>query len=221
MTAPSTGRTNCRMVRPRVDLPQPDSPTNPRISPWSNENDTPSTALTEPRCRLNKNPFSTGKCVLTFWTSRNFLAELIPASSPFARANRPCRVLGPLPTNGFLLWRSNPKRQDTFPRRKGVLVQAASRLRQGRGRRVVFVAPGRNPRIGGRIRLRQIHPGADHPAIGPARRRRGHSGRPIIDRFARGRIARSAFRLSNGIPGPLRFFESAHDSFRRAGRGDA
>ena len=70
MTAPAVGRINCRMVRPRVDLPQPDSPTSPRISPWRNENDTPSTALTAPSLRLNTNPFSTGKYVLRFRTSR-------------------------------------------------------------------------------------------------------------------------------------------------------
>ena len=38
-----------RMPRPSVDLPQPDSPTSPTISPSSMSSDTPSTARTGPR----------------------------------------------------------------------------------------------------------------------------------------------------------------------------
>jgi hypothetical protein len=39
---------SCRIVRPRVDLPQPDSPTRPSASPWVSVKLTPSTALTVP-----------------------------------------------------------------------------------------------------------------------------------------------------------------------------
>ena len=37
---------SCMMVRDKVDFPQPDSPTRPRISPFSNSKLTPSTART-------------------------------------------------------------------------------------------------------------------------------------------------------------------------------
>ena len=36
------------MEKPVMDLPQPDSPTMPRISPGLTENETPSTAFTTP-----------------------------------------------------------------------------------------------------------------------------------------------------------------------------
>src|SRR4029079_13559375 len=49
-----------RMVRPKVDLPQPDSPTNPSVSPSLMVKLTPSTAFTLPFLREN-NPSPTGK----------------------------------------------------------------------------------------------------------------------------------------------------------------
>ena len=44
-----------------VDLPQPDSPTSPSVSPRLTANDTPSTAWTRPTSRDNRPP-RTGKC---------------------------------------------------------------------------------------------------------------------------------------------------------------
>ena len=44
------------MVRAKVDLPQPDSPTKPSTSPRLSVKETPSTALTEPTKRLKINP---------------------------------------------------------------------------------------------------------------------------------------------------------------------
>ena len=41
---PAVGRMSCITVRDRVDLPQPDSPTSPRISPFPMDRFTPSTA---------------------------------------------------------------------------------------------------------------------------------------------------------------------------------
>src|SRR5215470_3329642 len=49
------------MVRPKVDLPQPDSPTTPRVSPSSTLRLTPSTAFTASLLRENR-PSPTGKC---------------------------------------------------------------------------------------------------------------------------------------------------------------
>src|SRR5229473_4994185 len=55
-----------RIVRPRVDLPHPDSPTIPSVSPSSTVKLTPSTALTTPLLRENR-PSPIGKC---FFRSR-------------------------------------------------------------------------------------------------------------------------------------------------------
>ena len=45
-TSPDVGSTRRRMDRPRVDLPHPDSPTRPNVSPWRIARSTPSTART-------------------------------------------------------------------------------------------------------------------------------------------------------------------------------
>ena len=44
---------SCRMARPRVDLPQPLSPTTPSVSPAARSKLMPSTAFNRSRCRLN------------------------------------------------------------------------------------------------------------------------------------------------------------------------
>src|SRR5438477_6856259 len=49
------------MVRPVVDLPQPDSPTRPRVSPCLTVKLTPSTALTSATLRWSKIPCVMGK----------------------------------------------------------------------------------------------------------------------------------------------------------------
>src|SRR5438874_6962364 len=71
MTVPEVGGINCTIVRQRVDLPQPDSPTTPSTSPSFIDNRTPSTARTKPRRRFKINTVSTGKCVSKSSTSRN------------------------------------------------------------------------------------------------------------------------------------------------------
>ena len=53
-----------------VDLPQPDSPTTPSVSPGIRSNETPSTALTWPTVRLNRTPVRTGKCFSRSVTER-------------------------------------------------------------------------------------------------------------------------------------------------------
>jgi hypothetical protein len=50
------------MQRTRVDLPQPDSPTMPSVSPLRSVNDTPSTAFTDATCFWKMIPRVTGKC---------------------------------------------------------------------------------------------------------------------------------------------------------------
>jgi hypothetical protein len=54
-TAPSSTRSSPRLTRPSVDLPQPDSPTRPSVSPGAIVSETPSSARTTPpapgKCR--------------------------------------------------------------------------------------------------------------------------------------------------------------------------
>ena len=50
------------MQRAIVDLPQPDSPTTPSVSPRSTVKDTPSTAFTEATCFWKMIPRVIGKC---------------------------------------------------------------------------------------------------------------------------------------------------------------
>src|SRR5207253_8601250 len=56
-----------RMQRPVVDLPQPDSPTSPSVSPLRMLNDTSSTACTRATSR-EKSPPRIGKYFLRFLT---------------------------------------------------------------------------------------------------------------------------------------------------------
>src|SRR6185436_1942892 len=53
-----------------VDLPQPDSPTSPRVSPLYSNRSTPSTACTAPICLLKTMPLVRGKCLTSPRTSR-------------------------------------------------------------------------------------------------------------------------------------------------------
>ncbi len=62
---PEVGRTSLRVALPTVVLPQPLSPTSPRVSPLMTEKLTPSTACTWPTT-LPNTPFFTGK---SFWRS--------------------------------------------------------------------------------------------------------------------------------------------------------
>src|SRR5699024_5499027 len=55
-TYPSVGSISRKSIRPVVDLPQPDSPTKPSVSPFCNVSETPSTALTAPIFRPNIPP---------------------------------------------------------------------------------------------------------------------------------------------------------------------
>src|SRR6185295_2512163 len=60
------------MARPVVDLPQPDSPTRPSVSPFSTKKSMPSTARTAPTWRWKMIPCVSGKCILRACTLRRF-----------------------------------------------------------------------------------------------------------------------------------------------------
>jgi hypothetical protein len=66
---PAVGSMRRSAVRPTVDLPQPDSPTRPRVSPRRMEKLTPSTAKTFPALRRRK-PLRVLKYFLSSFTSR-------------------------------------------------------------------------------------------------------------------------------------------------------
>src|SRR5262245_23610771 len=66
-TSPDVGSMRRRMQRPVVDLPHPDSPTRPRVSPAMMSKLTPSTAWTRATSR-EKSPPLMGKCLTRFLT---------------------------------------------------------------------------------------------------------------------------------------------------------
>src|SRR5580658_3108316 len=62
MISPASRGIRCINSRAVVDLPQPDSPTIPTVSPLATENDTSSTARTV--LRAPNSPPRTGKCLV-------------------------------------------------------------------------------------------------------------------------------------------------------------
>ena len=66
---PLVGSSSFITQRAIVDLPQPDSPTTPSVSPSWSANDTPSTAFTEATSFWKTIPRVTGKCFLRSWTT--------------------------------------------------------------------------------------------------------------------------------------------------------
>src|SRR3954451_9129716 len=69
-TFPDVGRSNDMINFASVDLPQPDSPTTPSVSPLCRVKLTPSTARTAPICRRKTMPCVSGKCLTRSRASR-------------------------------------------------------------------------------------------------------------------------------------------------------
>src|SRR5919112_5852095 len=61
MISPDVGRSSATSSFDTVDLPQPDSPTRPTVSPRRMVRSTPSTARTWPMVRLKTTPWVSGK----------------------------------------------------------------------------------------------------------------------------------------------------------------
>ena len=74
------------MQRAIVDLPQPDSPTTPSVSPRLSVKETSSTALTAATCFWNTIPRVTGKCFVRCSTLRS--SSAIPYNASVANAAR-------------------------------------------------------------------------------------------------------------------------------------
>src|SRR5690606_6856477 len=70
LTVPEVGRSRAMSSLARVDLPHPDSPTMPSVSPRCRSKETPSTALIAPTWRLKTMPWVSGKCLTRSRTSR-------------------------------------------------------------------------------------------------------------------------------------------------------
>src|SRR5450631_3195273 len=73
---PSVGSSSRISSLAVVDLPHPDSPTNPRVSPLYSLRSIPSTARTAPTCFLNRMPLVRGKCLTSPRTSRTGSSDL-------------------------------------------------------------------------------------------------------------------------------------------------
>ena len=80
---PAVGSISFSTMLPTVDLPQPDSPTRPSVSPAPMAKLTPSTALTTPPRRCSSPP-RTGKCLTRPSTSR-LAGALMPPPPPRGR----------------------------------------------------------------------------------------------------------------------------------------
>src|SRR5215831_6734164 len=97
---PAVGSISRSTERPTVDLPQPDSPTSPSVSPASIVKLTPSTAKTVPPTRCSS-PRWIGKCFLRSRTSRTASGMVVPVK--LARAPTGGPVAGtPLLVSGVL-----------------------------------------------------------------------------------------------------------------------
>src|SRR5271156_2493619 len=82
MISPASRSIRCIRSRAVVDLPQPDSPTMPTVSPLAMENDTSSTARTVLRT-LNRSP-RTGKCLVSPTTCKSGCAAPPTSSIGFS-----------------------------------------------------------------------------------------------------------------------------------------
>src|SRR6266542_1585613 len=107
-TVPSVTGSRREMIRPRVDLPQPVSPTTPSVSPGNTSRSTPSTACTRPISRWKMMPWVIGKyflipvartsgcrsaappgaAVAPLWVSFTLIVSVPPLAARFAASLR-------------------------------------------------------------------------------------------------------------------------------------
>ena len=91
-TDPEVGSISWRIVRERVDLPQPDSPTRPKVEPCGISKVTPSSARTWPTVRSSKTPDLIGKCLTRSVTSRSGAPLFMLSRPPSSAAGRSRRI---------------------------------------------------------------------------------------------------------------------------------
>ena len=117
---PLVGRGSCMMARPVVDLPQPDSPTRPMVSPGSTSRLMPETALTLSPVRPTGNS-----------TTRS--------STRSSESSRGCRCAVPVPAISPLPPRSAPAGRSTIGSTASVAASAA--WASGSARSAVRIPP--------------------------------------------------------------------------------
>ena len=88
-TSPAVGSIRRRMQRPVVDLPQPDSPTSPSVSPRRMSKDTSSTAWTRATSCENSPP-RMGKYFLRFLTLSSDVSAMGHLEEISKASRRPC-----------------------------------------------------------------------------------------------------------------------------------
>src|SRR5688572_21707634 len=84
----------CITRRAVVDLPQPDSPTMPSVSPLATLKSTPSTARTTPLLPLPRSPLLPPKCLVSPRTSSSGVPRP-PRSRPVRSGGAPMIIAGP------------------------------------------------------------------------------------------------------------------------------
>src|SRR5690242_20738278 len=82
MISPAVGFSSRRMQRPDVVLPQPLSPTSPKVSPRRTVKSIPSTAFTSPTLRCVMIPSVTGKYICSPLTSSRGLISVVATVMP-------------------------------------------------------------------------------------------------------------------------------------------
>ena len=123
---PPVGSSSRSMVRPAVDLPQPDSPTSPTVSPWRTSREMPSTARTGLSGRVISVFLYWGKCFCML-VRRSSGAD--PSS---VGENGSTRTVGS--SIGWVVTRT--------PYRRGLTTSAKTRARSSVGMRQRAVWPG-------------------------------------------------------------------------------
>ena len=149
-SSPAAGSTRLSIARARVDLPQPDSPTTPRISPLRQSNETPSTARVT--LRLTRNSTARSRTSIRLWVGHSL------ASRRGGVGRGGLGDLGPL-APGRVVTRGGLPRPHLAQRR--VLEAALGRVRTAGPK---ATALGRLVRVGGaaRDRSREAALAPDH-----------------------------------------------------------
>src|SRR5215831_9666653 len=136
-TSPPVGSISRRMHRPVGDLPQPDSPTRPSVSPALISNEMPSTAWTRATSR-EKRPPLIGKCLTRFRTlSSGSAIRRLPLVQP---AGHPVAWLDFLERR--LLLRVH-RLDELAPRREPAALRQVEQTRDDAGDRLQALLVGR------------------------------------------------------------------------------
>ena len=99
VTLPLLGRGSCTRARPVVDLPQPDSPTSPRVSPRATSKLTSDTACNRPPLVVNSTTRCSTRSTMSSRPSRSAAVPLPAISGAPLLLRPPARAARPLGTS--------------------------------------------------------------------------------------------------------------------------